>query len=153
MRARSYGIDLARLMQLGLCRPVTSPGKCRVDKTNKGDLQMDKYKQIEELMDLLKGLPDESELELDPEKCTELVRKADRAFKLFAGEGGGCGNRIEFVKQFNMAAVQIEGDSLSISDAEEFKSIISDAACFEIYPLSNGTIRLEITFKDILREA
>lgn len=114
---------------------------------------MDKYKQIEELMDLLKGLPDESELELDPEKCTELVRKADRAFKLFAGEGGGCGNRIEFVKQFDMAAVQIEGDSLSISDAEEFKSIITDAACFEIYPLSNGTIRLEITFKDILREA
>lgn len=30
-RGEAFGDDLARLMQLGLYRPVTSPGKCRVD--------------------------------------------------------------------------------------------------------------------------
>ncbi len=52
---------------------------------------------------------------------------------------------------YNLGTITAELDSFSVDEPIEFSNIVSEADNFEIYPLNNGKIRLDITFQSVLR--
>ena len=57
----------------------------------------------------------------------------------------------EVIEKFNIGSVSVELDSLSINNPSKFAAVINSADCFEIYPLSNEKIRIELSFQAILK--
>ena len=57
----------------------------------------------------------------------------------------------EVIEKFNIGSVSVELDALSINNTSKFAALINSTDCFEIYPLSNDRIRLELTFQAILK--
>ena len=55
-------------------------------------------------------------------------------------------------QDFNMGYISVRLSELSILCPQRFSDIISDAGNFEIYPLADGNIRLDITFQNVLIE-
>ncbi|MDO4562606.1 MAG: hypothetical protein Q4C12_02095 [Clostridia bacterium] len=58
---------------------------------------------------------------------------------------------IDVTEQFNLGSVSTTLDSLTIDNPSEFINIVSQADNFEIYPLTNGKIRIDITFQSVLK--
>jgi len=58
---------------------------------------------------------------------------------------------IEINQLFNLGSISIELESLTINDPNAFSKLICKADNFEIYPLTNGNIKLDITFQSVLR--
>ncbi len=52
---------------------------------------------------------------------------------------------------FNLGAITVELDDLSVDDSLAFADLIHRADNFEIYPLTNGKIKLDITFQSVLK--
>lgn len=52
---------------------------------------------------------------------------------------------------FNLGAITVELDDLSVDDPLAFADLIHRADNFEIYPLTNGKIKLDITFQSVLK--
>ena len=58
---------------------------------------------------------------------------------------------IDVDQTFNLGSISVELDTLTIYEPKIFADIICNADNFEIYPLTNGKIRLEFTFQSILK--
>ena len=58
---------------------------------------------------------------------------------------------IEIIKEFNVGTVTVELTDFSIKNIKLFFQVILNADSFEIYPLTNGNIRLDITFQSVLK--
>ena len=58
---------------------------------------------------------------------------------------------IDVNEKFNLGSISVELDSLTITSPTLFAELISKSDNFEIYPLTNGNIRLDITFQRILK--
>lgn len=58
---------------------------------------------------------------------------------------------IEINQLFNLGSISIELESLTINDPNAFSELICKADNFEIYPLTNGNVKLDITFQSVLR--
>lgn len=52
---------------------------------------------------------------------------------------------------FNLGAITVELDDLTVDDPLAFADLIHRADNFEIYPLTNGKIKLDITFQSVLK--
>ena len=58
---------------------------------------------------------------------------------------------IEIDDTFNFGAISVELDMLTVESPQRFTEIVCHADNFEIYPLTNGKIRLDITFHGVLK--
>ena len=58
---------------------------------------------------------------------------------------------IDVNEKFNLGSISVELDSLAVTSAVIFAELISKSDNFEVYPLTNGNIRLDITFQRILK--
>lgn len=58
---------------------------------------------------------------------------------------------IDIDTTFNMGSISIELESLTISDPVAFANLIHTADNFEVYPLTNGNVRLSIAFRSVLK--
>lgn len=58
---------------------------------------------------------------------------------------------IDIDTTFNMGSISIELESLMISDPVAFANLIHTADNFEVYPLTNGNVRLSIAFHSVLK--
>lgn len=54
-------------------------------------------------------------------------------------------------RQFNFGSVSAELDDLEIHTPEQFAKVILLADNFEVYPLTNGRIRLALGFSSVLK--
>lgn len=52
---------------------------------------------------------------------------------------------------FNQGSITVELDSLSVDEPLAFADVIYKADNFGIYPLTNGKIRLDVTFQSVLK--
>ena len=52
---------------------------------------------------------------------------------------------------FNLGTITVDLDSLSVVDPGVFADVIRKADNFEFYPLTNGKIRLDVTFRSVLK--
>ena len=58
---------------------------------------------------------------------------------------------IEINQLFNLGSISIELDSLTILEPSIFAELICKADNFEVYPLTNGNVKLTITFHAVLK--
>lgn len=58
---------------------------------------------------------------------------------------------IELDDVFNLGSISVELDLLTIEEPLVFANMIYKADNFEVYPLTNGKIRLDITFQGVLK--
>jgi len=58
---------------------------------------------------------------------------------------------IDVDQTFNLGSISVELDTLTIYEPKVFADIICKADNFEIYPLTDGRIRLDLTFQSILK--
>lgn len=58
---------------------------------------------------------------------------------------------IDICDMFNMGSITAQLSDLTVCDIPEFTKMISKADNFEIYPRTDGTIQLNITFQSVLK--
>lgn len=58
---------------------------------------------------------------------------------------------IDVNEKFNLGSISVELDSLAVTSPVIFAELICKSDNFEVYPLTNGNIRLDITFQRILK--
>ena len=58
---------------------------------------------------------------------------------------------IDVNEKFNLGSISAELDSLTITSPVLFAELISKSDNFEVYPLTNGNVRLDITFQSVLK--
>lgn len=58
---------------------------------------------------------------------------------------------IDINEKFNLGSISVEMESLTITSPVVFADLICKADNFEVYPLSNGNVRLDITFQRVLK--
>lgn len=58
---------------------------------------------------------------------------------------------IDVNEKFNLGSISVELDSLTITSPVKFAEHIRRSDNFEVYPLVNGNVRLDITFQRVLK--
>lgn len=96
-------------------------------------------------------LPHEAVKIIDQERYELMLSKALELEKLLSAEYESGEIKADVNEIFNIGSISTELPDLSITDTKAFSQIISAANNFEIYPLKNGNLRLDITFQSVLR--
>lgn len=106
---------------------------------------------LDALLSLLDGLPKETVKMLDSNRYRlmfEIAAELAKLLKFMMSEGE---INIEIDQMFNLGSISIELESLTVDDPIAFAKLIYKADNFEIYPLTNGNIKLDITFQSVLK--
>lgn len=88
---------------------------------------------------------------IDRHKYKALLSTASELKKLLQNSQANGEIAVEINEMFNIGSITAEVTDLSITNIPSFFFILSSADIFEIYPLTNGKIRLDITFHNVLK--
>lgn len=88
---------------------------------------------------------------INPEKYRDLLKAAADLTDLLRETTPQGEVNIKINDTFNLGAVSVELDELTIFDPGKFAKVIQKASNFEIYPLTNGKILLDISFHSVLK--
>lgn len=105
----------------------------------------------EGLMGFMKSMPKSEVKMLNLSRYKLMLRTAVQLTDLFRKTVPDGELEINVNPTFNQGSITIELDSLSVEKPLAFADVIYKADTFEIYPLTNGKIRLDITFQSVLK--
>ena len=103
------------------------------------------------LIDYLKSLPQATVKMIDLGNYSKLVRSAVALQTLLQKQSDEGEITLEILDEFNMGSVTVELPELQIYNSADFIKVISECDNFEVYPLTNGNMRLSVTFHGVLR--
>ena len=103
------------------------------------------------LVDYIKCLPKATVKMINPSRYKLLMRTAAQLTDLLRKTQPEGEIDIEINDLLNLGSISTELDLLTIEDPLAFADVIYTADNFEVYPLTNGKIRLDITFHSILK--
>ena len=106
---------------------------------------------LEGLMNFFEELPQATVKILNAERYALMLKTAARLTVLLKENVPDREINIDVNEKFNLGAISVELDSLTVYSPNAFADIISCADNFDIYPLTDGNIRLDITFQGILK--
>ena len=106
---------------------------------------------LDALLDYLRWLPKPTVQLLNIQRYRKMMEAAARLQKLVAETTPEGSMDIEIDQDFNLGSISIELPELSVLHPRAFSQVILEADNFEIYPLTNGNVRLDITFQRILK--
>ena len=106
---------------------------------------------LEGLMGFMKSLPKSQVKMLNPSRYKLMLRTAAQLTDLLKKTVSDGELEIDVDPTFNLGSITVELDSLSIDEPLAFADVIYKADNFEIYPLTNGKIRLDVTFQSVLK--
>lgn len=106
---------------------------------------------LDALLDYLRWLPKPAVQLLNVQRYRKMMEAAARLQKLVAETTPEGSMNIEIDQDFNLGSISIELPELSVQHPRAFSQVIHEADNFEIYPLTNGNVRLDITFQRILK--
>ena len=106
---------------------------------------------LEGLMGFMKSMPKTQVKMLNPSKYKLMLRTAAQLTGLLRKTVSDGELAIDVDPTFNLGSITVDLDSLSVDDPLAFADLIHWADNFEIYPLTNGEIRLDITFQAVLK--
>ena len=106
---------------------------------------------LDALMDFMKSLPQPTLKVLNTERYALMLKTAADLKELLCQTAeSGCID-IDLVQEFNLGSISFEAPDLVVYDSEAFAKIISVCDNIEIYPLTNGNLRLNLTFQSVLK--
>jgi len=103
------------------------------------------------LINYFKNLPKATIKMINPKRYRLMLEVAAQLTDLLKKTLSEGEINIEINQLFNLGSISIELESLTINDPNAFSKLICKADNFEIYPLTNGNIKLDITFQSVLR--
>lgn len=106
---------------------------------------------LEGLMGFMKSLPKSQVKMLNPSRYKLMLRTAAQLADLLRKTVSDGELEIDVDPTFNLGSITVELDSLSVDEPLAFADVIYKADNFEIYPLTNGKIRLDVTFQSVLK--
>ena len=106
---------------------------------------------LEGLMGFMKSMPKDQVKMLNPSRYKLMLRTAAQLTDLLRKTVSDGELEIDVDPTFNLGSITVELDSLSVDEPLAFADVIYKADNFEIYPLTNGKIRLDVTFQSVLK--
>lgn len=119
--------------------------------TNKSE-NFDSNWNSDALPDLFESLSQPKVKLLNPKRYKEMARSFRNLRELLSDDVAEEDIQLSIEQDFNMGYISVRLSELSVMCPQRFSDIISDAGNFEIYPLADGNIRLDITFQNVLIE-
>jgi len=118
---------------------------------NKNYFEENYENTLDALLDFMKSLPQPTLKVLNTERYALMLKTAaDLKELLCQTAGSGCID-IDLVQEFNLGSISFEAPDLVVCDSGTFAEIISVCDNVEIYPLTNGNLRLNLTFQSVLK--
>lgn len=112
----------------------------------------EKYDNVlDALINYIQHLPKSTVKLLNPERYKLMMATAAQLIELLEKSYSEGELDIDIDTTFNMGSISIELESLTISDPVAFANLIHTADNFEVYPLTNGNVRLSIAFPSVLK--
>lgn len=106
---------------------------------------------LDALLDYINQLPKSTVKLLDVSRYQLLMETAAALQKLLAETIPEGSLTVEIDPDFNLGCISSELPELSVTNPQTFSVILKNADNCEIYPLTNGNLRLDITFQRILK--
>ena len=106
---------------------------------------------IDALLEFIECLPQETIKAINPSRYYTLMSIASQLTELLRKTIPDSELNIEIDPKFNIGSISVELDMLSVNEPEFFANIVHKADNFEIYPLTNGNIRFDITIQRVLK--
>lgn len=106
---------------------------------------------LDALLDYINQLPKSTVKLLDVSRYQLLMGTAAALQKLLAETIPEGSLTVDVDPDFNLGSISSELPELSITNPQALSDILKNADNFEVYPLTNGNLRLDITFQRILK--
>ena len=106
---------------------------------------------LEGLMGFMKSMPKDQVKMLNPSRYKLMLRTAAQLTDLLRKTVSDGELEIDVDPTFNLGSITVELDLLSVDEPLAFADVIYKADNFEVYPLTNGKIRLDVTFQSVLK--
>lgn len=106
---------------------------------------------LDALLDYINQLPKSTVKLLEVSRYQLLMETAAALQKLLAETIPEGSLTVEIDPDFNLGCISSELPELSVTNPQTFSVILKNADNCEIYPLTNGNLRLDITFQRILK--
>ena len=106
---------------------------------------------LEALMGFLNTLPNSTIKALHVPRYKLMLQSASQLTALLKETISQGEITIDVDQTFNLGSISVELDTLTIYEPKVLADIICKADNFEIYPLTDGRIRLDLTFQSILK--
>lgn len=106
---------------------------------------------LEGLMNFIEELPQAKLKVLNLERYKTMMGVAAKLTAILQEYNPEGKITIDVNEKFNLGSISAELDSLTITSPVIFAELIRPADNFEVYPLTCGKIRLDITFQSVLK--
>lgn len=107
--------------------------------------------ELEGIMELLKQLPQSPVKVIDFVRYTTMLQTAAELRQILAEHGANGHVDIVLCNPFNVGAVTARLTDLTVDNIPQFIQMVSRADNFEIYPRTDGTMQLDLTFQSVLK--
>ena len=105
----------------------------------------------EEILEFFRNLPQPQIKVLNLKRFAQMFQAARKLMTLMQKSIPEGEIEINIDRDFNLGSISVEFDDMIADAPMDFAEIISCADNFEIYPLTNGKARLDITFQSVLK--
>ena len=106
---------------------------------------------LDGLMNFIEELPQATLKVLNLEKYKIMMEVATKLTAVLQENNPEGELTIDVNEKFNLGSISVELDSLTITSPVLFAELICMSDNFDVYPLTNGKVRLDITFQRILK--
>ncbi len=106
---------------------------------------------LDGLIEFLNLLPEPTVKLVDIRRYREMMEAAANLKKLLAAEHDSGEIEIRIDEEFLLGGVSVVLDDLSVSNLPLFLTALSATDCFEMYPLADGKLRINLTFQGVLK--
>lgn len=106
---------------------------------------------LDGLMNFIEELPQAKLKILNLERYKTMMEVAAKLTAILRENNPEGEITIDVNEKFNLGSISVELDSLTVTSPVIFAELICKSDNFEVYPLTNGNIRLDITFQRILK--
>lgn len=115
------------------------------------DIDEEDYLELDALVEWIRNAPQPTITIIDIETYKRMQHSFYHIRKAFEVAGYVTHPQVEMDSLFHLGSISIEAEDISELDISNFSIALADADIFEIYPLANGNLRLELTFHGILK--
>lgn len=106
---------------------------------------------FDDFVEFIKSLPQSTVKIINPPRYRAMMESASELKNVLANEYEDGEISVQINEMFLIGAVSVALEDFSVSDMPRFIKALKAADCFDVFPLTNGKIRVELTFQGVLK--
>lgn len=116
---------------------------------------MDNYEEsdafLDGLIEFMASLPQPIVKIINPIRYLTMMESAYNLRSMLADEHEVGEINVQIDEMFLLGAVSVVLDNFSVSNVPKLLKVLEAADCFEVYPLTNGKVQVDLTFQGVLK--